>query len=53
MTEINDFMWGGKGVKIARKTLIVSYKEGGLKLIDLEVKKKAIRVKTVKKYLCV
>lgn len=53
MTEItNDFMWGGKGVKIARKTLIASYKGGGLGLIDLEVKNKAIRVKVMKKYLC-
>lgn len=53
MTEItNNFMWGGKSAKIARKTLIANYKEGGLKLIDLEVKKKAIRVKMMKKYLC-
>lgn len=53
MTEIlNDFVWGGKGAKIAKKTLMAGYKEGGLKLIDLEVKKKAIRVKTMKKFLC-
>lgn len=32
--------------------MIADYKEGGLRLIDLEVKRKAIRVKTIKKYLC-
>lgn len=48
---INIFLWGGKGVKISTKTLIADYKEGGLKLIDLEVKRKALRVKTIKKYL--
>lgn len=49
---VNTFVWGGKGIKISAKTLIADYKEGGLRLIDLEVKKKAIRVKTIKKYLC-
>ncbi len=46
---VNIFLWGGKGVKISTKTLIADYKEGGLKLADLDVKRKAIRVKTIKK----
>ncbi len=48
---VNTFLWGGKGVKISTKTLIADYKEGGLKLADLDVKRKAIRVKTIKKYV--
>ena len=48
---ICDFIWEGKGVKIAQKTLIGKKKEGGLKLIDLEMKRTAIRVKTVQKYM--
>lgn len=48
---VNNFLWGGKGVKISTKTLIADYNKGGLKLTDLEVKRKAIRVKTIKKYL--
>lgn len=48
---VSDFLWGGKGVKIAHQTLIGEYSDGGLKLIDLNIKKKAIRIKTVWKYL--
>lgn len=48
---VNIFLWRGKGVKISSKTLIADYKEGGLKLIDLEVKRRAMRVKMIKKYL--
>ncbi|XP_059402554.1 uncharacterized protein LOC132133669 [Carassius carassius] len=55
MNELNkivhDFIWEGKGVKIAQKTLVARKQEGGLKLIDLETKKLAIRIKTVKKYM--
>lgn len=48
---VNNFLWGGKGVKISTRTLIADYAEGGLKLIDLDVKRKTVRVKTMKKYL--
>ncbi len=48
---VNNFLWGGKGVKISTKTLIEDYTVGGLKLIDIDVKRKAIRVKMIKKYL--
>jgi exonuclease III len=55
LSEINtilvDFLWDGKGAKISFKTLIAGYEEGGLKLVDLNVRKKAIRVKMVRKYL--
>lgn len=49
---VNTFVWGGKGMKISAKPLIADYNEGGLRLTDLDVKSKAIRVKTMKKYLC-
>ncbi len=39
-------------MKISAKTLIADYSEGGLRLTDLNVKRNAIRVKTIKKYLC-
>ncbi len=48
---VTNFLWDGKAVRIAHNTLIGEYKDGGLKLIDLNVKKRAIRVKTVMKYL--
>lgn len=46
-----DFIWEGKGVKIAQKTLAGRRWQGGLNLIDLRTKKLAIRIKTVKKYM--
>lgn len=46
-----NFLWRGKGVKISTKTLIADYGKGGLNLVDIDTKRKAIRVKTVKKYL--
>lgn len=49
---INTFLWGGKGILISNKTMIADKIEGGLKLIDVNVKKKAIRFKVIKKYLC-
>ena len=55
LNEINAivkaFLWKGKGVRIAHKTLIGEKNEGGLKLMDIETKKKAIRIKVIKKYL--
>jgi len=45
------FVWGGKGIKVSTKMLIAD-KEGGLRMVDLEVKRRAIRVKTIKKYVC-
>ena len=55
LSELNqltsNFLWDGKGVRISHKTLIAGYSEGGLKLVDIDTKRKALRVKTVKKYL--
>ena len=48
---VSDFIWGGKGVKIAHQTLIAKYKEGGLQLVDLKLKIKAIRLKVILKCL--
>ena len=54
MNELNkivcEFIWEGKGVKIAQKTLVGKWWEGGLNLMDLEIKRTAIRIKTVRKY---
>lgn len=46
-----DFIWEGKGVKIAQRTLVGRRWEGGLNLLDIEIKKAALRIKTVNKYL--
>lgn len=46
-----DFLWNNKPPRIAHKTLIGSQEEGGLGLMDVEQRKKSMRVKTVKKYL--
>ena len=48
---VNHFLWNGKPAKIAHKVLMNGYEDGGLKLIDVEMKKRALRVKTIKKYL--
>ena len=49
---ISVFLWGAPVGKIARKTLVGLYCEGGLKLVDIVSKKNAFRMKMVKKYLC-
>ena len=48
---IDNFLWDGKRAKIRHRVLMNEYKNGGLKLIDVELKKMALRVKVVKKYL--
>ena len=47
----SNFLWEGKGVRISHKTLIAGHSEGGLKLVDIDTKRKALRVETEKKYL--
>ena len=37
---VNNFLWDGKGAKIAREVLENEYEDGGLKLANLEGKKK-------------
>ena len=48
---VSDFLWDGKGVRIAREVLENEYEDGGLKLVNLERKKKALRVKMMVRYL--
>ena len=48
---ISNFLWEGKGVRIAREVLENEYEDGGLKLVNLERKKKALRVKMMVRYL--
>ena len=48
---ISDFLWDGKGVRIAKEVMENDYTDGGLKLINLEKKKDALRIKTMIKYL--
>ena len=48
---VSEFVWGGKGVRIAREVMENEYEDGGLKLINLERRKKALRVKMVVRYL--
>lgn len=48
---VGGFLWGGRGVRIAREVLENEYEDGGLKLFDLEIKKKALRIKTMIQFL--
>lgn len=48
---VSEFLWGGKGVKIAREVLENEHEDGGLKLVNLEKKKKALRVKMMVRYI--
>lgn len=41
---ISDFIWDGKGVRIAKEILENDYKDGGLKLVNLERKIRAMRI---------
>ena len=48
-TNIYDYLWDGKPDKISRKTIIQDYKDGGLKMIDLNMFMKAIKAGWVKR----
>lgn len=48
---VATFFWKGKGNSIARKTLIANKREGGLALIDVSVKRDALRVKLIGRFL--
>ena len=45
--EVTSFLWDGKRAKIAYEKLIKPYHKGGLKLVDLELKDIALKVKWV------
>lgn len=49
--EISSFLWRGKGNSIAHRVLIANKREGGLGLIDISVKKEALRAKIVRNFL--
>ena len=44
-----SFIWGGKGDKIARKTIINDIEDGGLKMTDIRSFAKALKISWVKK----
>ena len=53
--EINNiffnFLWDGKGDKIKRDIMISDYENGGLKMIDIKVFNRALKLGWIKKYL--
>ncbi len=46
-----EFVWEKKPPRIAYNTLIGQIDKGGMGLADVEIKKKSLRIKVVKKYL--
>ncbi|KAF3842501.1 hypothetical protein F7725_024452 [Dissostichus mawsoni] len=42
-TAINAFLWSGRGARIVREVMENEHKDGGMKLINLERRKKALR----------
>ena len=46
---IVEFMWNGKGKKIAYDVLIQTVEEGGLKLVDFESKVKTLKISWIKR----
>ena len=55
LTEIHqllyNFRWDGRGDKIKRSVMLNEYKEGGLKMLDIQSFNYALTSKWVKKYL--
>ncbi|KAF3842499.1 hypothetical protein F7725_024450 [Dissostichus mawsoni] len=50
-TAINAFLWSGRGARIVREVMENEHKDGGMKLINLERRKKALRVKMILRYI--
>ena len=46
-----DFLWDGKGDKIKRNITISDYENGGLRMIDIKLFNKALKLSWIKKYL--
>ena len=46
-----DFLWDGKSDKIKRKVMINDFKDGGLRMLDIESFNKALKCSWIKKYL--
>ena len=55
VNEVNNlgynFLWGGKGDKIKRDTMISDYEHGGLKMMDVRLFARALKSTWIKKYL--
>ena len=48
---LSSFLWRGRANSIARRVLINGKREGGLGLFDVAIKRDALRVKIVRKFL--
>lgn len=46
-----EFLWEKKPPRVAYNTLIGQVKDGGLGLVDMELKKKSMRIKIIKKFM--
>ena len=46
-----NFLWDGKGDKIKRDIMISDYENGGLRMIDIKLFNKALKLSWIKKYL--
>ena len=46
-----NFLWDGIGDKIKRSVMLIEYKDGGLKMLDIQSFNCALKSKWVKKYL--
>jgi len=46
-----NFLWDGRGDKIKRSVMLNKYKDGGLKMLDIQSFNYALKSKWVKKYL--
>ena len=55
LDEINNifykFLWDGKGDKIKRSIMVGDYENGGLRMLDLNSFKKALKLSWMRKYL--
>ena len=45
-----SFLWDGRGDKIKRSVMLNEYKDGGLKMLDIQSFNQALKTKWVKKY---
>ena len=46
-----NFLWDGRGDKIKRSVILNEYKDGGLKMLDIQSFNDALKAKWVQKYL--
>ena len=46
-----NFLWDGKGDKIKRDIMVSDYENGGVRMIDIKLFDKALKLSWIKKYL--